>query len=107
MVDAILNITVHKGGKVINGIVDAVVGNTSLRIVVGTYLCRAVTGRDHCLALGSDVVDVFLVLFVVYKGTQARQGAFFVLRLVARFGTFDENFLYDTRIRVLPVIAQA
>ena len=46
MVDAILNITVHKGGKVINGIVDAVVGNTSLRIVVGTYLCRAVTGRD-------------------------------------------------------------
>ena len=105
MIDAVLNITVHKGGEVIDGIVDAVVGDTSLRIVVGAYLGRTVTGRNHGLSFGSDIIDVFLVLLVVYKGTQARQGAFFILRLVARFSTFDEDFLYDTGIRILPVVA--
>ena len=46
------------------------------------------------------------MFLVVYKGTQARKGAFFVLWLVAGFGTFDEDFLHYSRIRVFPVVTQ-
>ena len=86
-------------------VVDAVVGDAPLRIVVGANLGRAVAGADHCLALGGDVVDVLLVLLVVDEGAQAAQGTFLVLGLVARLGTFDEDFLHHARIGVLPVIA--
>ena len=34
MVDAVLDVTVHNGGLVVDVIVDAMVGVTSLRIVV-------------------------------------------------------------------------
>jgi len=71
MINAVLNIAVHKSGEVIDGIVDTVVGDTSLRIVVSTYLYRTVTGGNHGFAFGCDIVDVFLVFLVVYKGTQA------------------------------------
>ena len=38
MVDAILNVAVHEGTEIVDGIVDAMVCDTSLRIIVGTDL---------------------------------------------------------------------
>lgn len=73
MVDAVLYVAVHKGGKVVDGIVDAVVSDASLRIVVGANLCGAVAGADHCLTLGGDVVDILLVFFVVDERAQAER----------------------------------
>ena len=70
MIDTILNVSVHKGGKIIDCIVDTMVGDTSLRIVVSTDFGRTVAGRYHCLTFGSYVVDILLMLFVVDKGTQ-------------------------------------
>ena len=106
LVDAVLDIAVHEGREVIDGVVDAVVGDTSLRIVVGAYLGRAVTRIHHRLALRGNVVDVLLVLLVVDEGTQAGQCALLVLRLIASLGTLDEDFLHLARIGVLPIIAE-
>lgn len=107
MVNAVLNVAIHKGGQIVNGIVDAVVGDTSLRIIVGTYFCRSVSGRYHCFSFAGNVVNVLLVFFIIYKGTQARKGSFFILRLVTGFGTFYQDFLYYSGVGVLPVVAQA
>ena len=52
------------------GETDTVVSNTSLREVVGTYLGRAVAGRDKSLAVVGNVVDIFLMLAVVDEGAQ-------------------------------------
>ena len=38
VVDDILDVTVHEGGEVVDGVVDAVVSDASLRIVVGADL---------------------------------------------------------------------
>ena len=70
MVDTVLNVTVHKGGEVIDGIVDTMVGDASLRIVVGTDFSGAVSGRYHCLSLGGNIVQILLMFLVVNKGTQ-------------------------------------
>ena len=35
MVDAILNVSVHKCRQIIDGVTDAVVGDATLRVVVG------------------------------------------------------------------------
>ena len=43
VVDAVLNVTIHKGRKIVDGVVYTVVGDAALRIVVGTNLRRAVT----------------------------------------------------------------
>ena len=40
MVDAVLDATIHKGGEVINGIVDTMVGDASLRVIIGTDLAE-------------------------------------------------------------------
>ncbi len=105
-VDNTLNITIHKSWEVIDGITDTVVGDTSLGIVVSTDLSGSVAGGDHGLASRSDIVDIFLVLLVVDLGAQTREGALFVLRLVARLGTLDEYLLHFARIGVAPVVAQ-
>ena len=39
VVDAILYVAVHEGGKVVNGVANAVVGDAPLWIVVGANLC--------------------------------------------------------------------
>lgn len=54
----------------------------------------------------ANVVNVLLVFFIIYKGTQA-EGSFFILRLVTGFGTFYQDFLYYSGVGVLPVVAQA
>mgnify|MGYP000788838463 CR=1 FL=1 len=78
--------------------------DTPLRVIVRTDLRGAVTGRYHGLTLAGDIVQVFLVFLVIYKRTQAREGAFLVLRLVASFRTFYEDFFYDTGVGVFPVV---
>ena len=93
LIDAALDITVHEGGEIVDGVIDAMVGDSTLRIVVCSNFCGAIAGRDESFTARSDVIDVFLVLFVVNEGAQTSQSALFVLRLVARFGTFDEDFL--------------
>ena len=50
MVDAILNVAVHESLEIVDGVVDAMVGDASLRIIVGANLCRAVAGRYESLA---------------------------------------------------------
>mgnify|MGYP007026104471 CR=1 FL=1 len=40
VVDAVLDVSVHEGGEIVDGVVDAVVRDASLRIVVGAYLAE-------------------------------------------------------------------
>ena len=42
MVDAVLDVSVHEGGEIVDGVVDAVVRDASLRIVVSTDFNRTV-----------------------------------------------------------------
>ena len=107
MVYAVLYVPVHEVGKVVNRVVYAVVGYAPLGIVICAYLGGTVAGGNERLAARSDVVHVFLVLVVVDIGAQARQGAFLVLGLVARFGTFNEYLLHLAGIGVFPIVAQA
>ena len=67
--------------EVVDRIVDAVVGDASLWIVVGADLGRAVTRRDHRLALRGDLVEVFRVFEVEYARTQFLEGLVEVLEL--------------------------
>ena len=83
------------------------VGDTSLRVVIRADLRTSVTGRDHRLTSGSDVIDIFLMLLIIYLRTQAREGPFFVLRLVTRLGTLNQYLLHFARVGIFPVIAQA
>jgi hypothetical protein len=99
-----LNIAVHKCRQVVNGVVDTVVGNTPLRIIVGAYLCRTVAGRHHRFAFAGNVVDIFLVLFVIDESTETGEGTFFVFGLVACFGTLDKNLFHFARVGIFPVI---
>ena len=52
VVDAVLNVAVHEGGEVVDGVVYAVVCDSPLRIVVCAYLGGAVAGGDHRAAAG-------------------------------------------------------
>ena len=70
-VNAVLNVAVHEGGEVVNGVIDAVVGDATLGKVVGANLGRTVAGGDHGLATRGDVVHVFAVLAVVDEGAEA------------------------------------
>ena len=81
VVDHVLNVTVHEGREVVDRIVDAVVGDTSLRVVVGADLGRAVARRDHRLALRGDLVEVFRVFEVEHARTQLFEGLVEVLEL--------------------------
>ena len=50
VVNAVLNIAVHESLKIVYGVIDAVVGYSPLRIIVGADFSRAVAGLNHCLA---------------------------------------------------------
>ena len=88
------------------GIADAVIRHTSLGEVIGTDLRRTVASRDETLAAAGDVVHIFLMLLIINKGIQAREGTLLILGLVARLRTFDENLLRLTRIGIFPHITQ-
>ena len=105
MVDAVLDVAVHEGGEVVDGVVDAVVGDAALRIVVGADFGRAVAGGDEGLAARGNVVDVLLMLTVVDVGAQSGKGTFLVLWLVAGFRTFHKDFLLLARVGVGPHVA--
>ena len=64
-----------------------------LRIVVRTDFGRTVTGGHHCLPAVGNVVDIFLVFFVVDERARRAKALSFVLGLVARFSTFYQDFL--------------
>ena len=89
-----------------SGIADTVVGHAALGEVVGAYLCRAVACRYKTLTTTGNIVHILLVLLIIDKGIEAREGTLLVLGLVARLGTLDEDFLCLTSIGVLPHIAQ-
>ena len=76
-----LDIAFHEGGEVVEGVVDAVVGNTSLRLIVGADLRGAVACGDHCFAARSDVTLSFGELDVIELGTQHLHGQLSVLEL--------------------------
>ena len=67
MVDAVLDIAVHEGGKIIDGVVDAMVGDASLRIVVCANLGTAVACADEAFPSRCDVIDVLLVFTVSFS----------------------------------------
>ena len=67
-VDAVLNVAVHKGGEVVDGVIDAVVSDATLGKVIGADLGRTVSGGDHGLAARRNVVHVFAVLAVIDEG---------------------------------------
>ena len=107
MVDAILDVAIHEGSEIIDSVVDTMVGDASLRIVVRPDFCRTVAGANHRLTLAGDIIDIFLMFFIVDESTETREGTLLVLGLVARLGTFDEDFLHFSGIGVLPVINNA
>ena len=63
--------------------------------------CRCKTWRYW-----KHFVNVLLVFFIIYKGTQARKGSFFILRLVG-FRYILSGFPLLSRCWILPVVAQA
>lgn len=69
-VDAFPDVTPHECRKIIDGIVYTVVSDTSLREIISADLCGAVAGADHGLSFRSDVIEVFLMLAVIDKGSQ-------------------------------------
>ena len=105
MVDDVLYVAVHEGSEIIYCVTDTVVGDASLRIVVGAYLGRAVARRNHRLTSGGDVVDVFLVLLVIDEGAQTGKSTLLVLGLVARLRTFHKYLLVFVGHRVVPYIS--
>ena len=107
MVYAVLYVAVHESLQVVYGVSYAVVGDAALRIVVGAYLGAPVACRNHCLATGCYVVDVFLVLFVVDECAQAGEGALFVFGLVAGLGTLYEYLFGNAGIGVFPYIPKS
>ena len=107
VVNAVLDVAVHEGCQVVDGIVDTVVGDASLWIVVGTDFCTAVTGADQTFAARCNVIDILLVLAVIDERTQACKGTFLVLRLVACLGTFYKYFLNGPCHRIFPVVAES
>ena len=66
MIDAILDIACHEGLEIVDGVVDAMVGDAALREVVGTDLGTAVACRDKRLATAGNVIDILLVLLIIY-----------------------------------------
>ena len=70
-IDDTLDVSVHEGREVIDGIADTMVGDTALRVVIGTDLGTTVAGRDHGLSARRDVIDIFLVLLIIYLRAQA------------------------------------
>ena len=50
VVDTVLDVTVDKGLKIIDSVVDAMIGDASLRIIIGAYLGRTVAGANEGLA---------------------------------------------------------
>ena len=67
-----LDVSCHKALQVVCGVTYTVVGYAPLRVVVGTYLGRAVARRHQTFSTTSNVVHIFLVFAVVYKGTKSR-----------------------------------
>ena len=106
MIDAILDITVHKCRKIVDRIVYTVIGHAALREVVSADLCRTVTCADHCFSTRCNVIEIFLMLFVVYECSEAGERTFLVFRLVACLGTFDQYLLDDSGVGILPIITQ-
>ena len=84
LVNALLDVSVHKDWQVIHTPIYAMVRYTALRIVVSADFCRAVTGRNHSLSLGGNTVKIFLVLEIVKTGSEFLESPFLVLQL----GTF-------------------
>ena len=81
--------------------------HTALREVVGTDLRTAVACRYQTLTTTGDIIHILLMLLIIYKSVQAREGTLLVLRLVAGLRTLDKDFLSLTCIGVLPHVAQA
>ena len=71
MVDTVLNVSIHKGGQIVNGIVDAVVV-TRPWIIGGTYFCRSVSGRYHRFAFGWHNKSMYFV-FLSYIKVRRRE----------------------------------
>ena len=105
MVDTVLDVAIHECSEIIYGVVDAMVGDASLRIVVGSNLCATVACRHHCLASAGYVVDILLMLAVVDEGTQSSQSAFLVLGLIACFCTLYQNLFFNACVGILPHVS--
>ena len=71
MVDAVLYLSVHEGWQIIYGVAYAMVGDASLRIIVGANFGRAVAGGNECFPTARNVFHIFFVLVVVNKSAQS------------------------------------
>ena len=88
------------------GIANAVVRHATLWEVVCANLSRAVARRNKALTAAGYVVHILLMLLVVDKGIEAREGTLLVLWLVTRLCTLNKYLFCFARIGVLPHIAQ-
>ena len=61
LVDDLLDITVHEDRQIVHRVIDAMVGHSGLRIVVGTYLGGAVSCGHHRLTLLGHLIEILLV----------------------------------------------
>ena len=93
--------------KIVGGVTDTMVGDTSLGKVVCANLCTAVACGNESFAATGNIIDILLMLTVVDKRAEERKGTLLVLGLVACLGTLDEYLLHLASVGVLPGIAQA
>src|SRR5574344_2026253 len=106
MVDAILDVSVHKSSQIIYSIINSMVGDSSLWIIISADFRRTVASRNHCFTAFSYIINIFLMFFVINERAQTSQSPFLILRLIASLGTFYQDFFRLTGIRVLPPITQ-
>ena len=95
VVDAVLNIAIHKRRQVVDRVVYAVVGDSTLRIVVGANLCRTVASRYECLTLRRNLVEVLLIFEVEDTGTQLLKRLLGILNLRLLVLTLHHNTCRD------------
>ena len=93
LINALLDVAVHKDGQIVHAPANTVVRYAALRVIVRTDLGAAVSGGNHGFALGGNTVQVFLVLHIVQAGTELFHGTVQVLELGALFLALD----HDTR----------
>ena len=91
MVDAILHISIHKSREIVNGIVDAVVGDATLWVVVGADAFAAVAAADQGFAFSGFFGLGFAFLRVVQAGGEDFHRLRFVGVLAAAVLAFDHH----------------
>ena len=81
----------HEAGEVVEGALDAVIGDAVLRIVVGADFFFASTGADEAATVGGVFGGFFLLAAFEEAGAEDGEGLLFVFDLAATVLTADNG----------------